>query len=1167
MNSLDPSYLRYIYDGIFNGVIASDNESTLPEGLVGLYEDAFLENIPVYRRQQTIVLFACWALLKKEASILFVSEILQFDENEVFELVGTYSSWFNSPESGKYSLYHERLRIYFLQKLNENEIQYINQRLIARLQKAIADQDRDEFEIYALQFLSDHLLVEAFADESKGKELFAFTKNENIWNRQIKVSNQFTWAKNTIQKTILWTSKYQPKESVFGYLDLVELHHKEQNDAENIVALVANNEIELALKRIESFGGGDKVGLQRKFILYMLCLMELTLLESKTQPWRKEAIEKILNHFDEQMPIDYSILNWNDFFPSYLVFQMACEFADLELDYLIIYKRTDNWTSDWIEEKSPFSELQFDVLINCSNIILIDFDKNKVIKLISIELVRQWKSKKALEIVRSLNDDLEKINILAIISSEFFKQGLIQEVFLTLQESLNFAKNISDYLIRSRALKSISYELAKQEKFELSIECSKDINDDWEKSRALIAISNELAINGQFEKAIEVTNYLKKDEWKSEVLMKIAIVLAKQIKIEESFEYVQNIYSEEIKNEAIISISFELAKMGEIEESIKFYPYLRSHTDQSFLLMTIANKLAEIGKIEESIELIGKIEFELDKSFALVIIAIRLKKLGEMERSLFAIKESLEFIESSIVDDEIETRHTITSISKEFAKEGYIEESLKFISVLNDDSGYVFEIRNILSELALKSKFQEIKLILLENLKKAQNINSDWKKTLLIKSICCEKVKNGDLNEFNLFTQSIKGINYIHWEGKILNAISIELAKQSRYKESLNYSRKIRDGYWRADALLSMSNEMAKRCCFEESLECGRELESSVGDDSRWVIGISKELIKQNKNELALEYARNIINNELNKCKTFIVISNEIHLKGEKEKANLVIKEILEYIRSLSDGMDKCMAIIAISKELTLQGNSIESYSVIKETLEFVRNLSNISDKCMALTVISIELAFHGNLFEAEFVMKEVNEYVHNINDSYNKNRILIDISNEFAKQGEIKLALLYTKKLNSDDWKSYSLKDITIELSKQNNLILSESISIEIQLKNEFQSCWREIAKNEIEEKGAVLALETLSHLQNEEVRKYYLKGWVENVTINDLTEELLLQALPLVKDDSESIEHLLQTHAINELFFENVMHEEIQRYNEVLNIQWAMDIKSQLLKNDNQA
>ena len=98
MNSLDPSYLRYIYDGIFNGVIPSDNKSTLPEGLVGLYEDAFLENIPVYRRQQSLEVFACWDLLKKEASILFVSELLNLDGTELDEFVRTYVSWFNSPE-------------------------------------------------------------------------------------------------------------------------------------------------------------------------------------------------------------------------------------------------------------------------------------------------------------------------------------------------------------------------------------------------------------------------------------------------------------------------------------------------------------------------------------------------------------------------------------------------------------------------------------------------------------------------------------------------------------------------------------------------------------------------------------------------------------------------------------------------------------------------------------------------------------------------------------------------------------------------------------------------------------------------------------------------------------------------------------------------------------
>ena len=43
-------------------------------------------------------------------------------------------------------MYHERLRIYFLQKLGEKEVQRLNQRIIYRLQKAISDQYKDEFE-------------------------------------------------------------------------------------------------------------------------------------------------------------------------------------------------------------------------------------------------------------------------------------------------------------------------------------------------------------------------------------------------------------------------------------------------------------------------------------------------------------------------------------------------------------------------------------------------------------------------------------------------------------------------------------------------------------------------------------------------------------------------------------------------------------------------------------------------------------------------------------------------------------------------------------------------------------------------------------------------------------------------------------------------------------
>ena len=36
----DPTYLRTIHDGLLSGIIHKDNASTLPIGLIGIYEDA-----------------------------------------------------------------------------------------------------------------------------------------------------------------------------------------------------------------------------------------------------------------------------------------------------------------------------------------------------------------------------------------------------------------------------------------------------------------------------------------------------------------------------------------------------------------------------------------------------------------------------------------------------------------------------------------------------------------------------------------------------------------------------------------------------------------------------------------------------------------------------------------------------------------------------------------------------------------------------------------------------------------------------------------------------------------------------------------------------------------------------------------------------------------------
>ena len=103
INQIEPTYLRYIRDGLKKEAIHPDN--ALPDGLIGLYEDAFSENLSAVERQKLLEQFAIWALLKKEVSANFVAEVLDVKEENVLDFIAAYSKWFNSPEPGKYQLY------------------------------------------------------------------------------------------------------------------------------------------------------------------------------------------------------------------------------------------------------------------------------------------------------------------------------------------------------------------------------------------------------------------------------------------------------------------------------------------------------------------------------------------------------------------------------------------------------------------------------------------------------------------------------------------------------------------------------------------------------------------------------------------------------------------------------------------------------------------------------------------------------------------------------------------------------------------------------------------------------------------------------------------------------------------------------------------------------
>jgi hypothetical protein len=537
----DPTYIRTIQDGLLSGAVNKDNASALPLGLVGMYEEALPPASHVKERQKILEFFSVWALLKKDVSAAFVSQLLGWTEERVLDYIALYSKWFNAPLTGKYVLYHERFRSFVLQKISHTQFAACTEAIIKLGQEALQSRIGHEWEQYALEHLSTHLLIHAM--ESKDATALKMLAYSTIhWNRQVEISNGFEWSKHMLNDMMLWASLHDDDELIECTLNKVDLDHLEQNDAPRIVELIAQNDLDIALQRIEAYGGNDKEGLQKKFILYMLCLMELSLLESKDKSFRKAAIEKLLNHLDEQLPLDQSILNWNDFFPSYLVFQMACEWAALGQHYWIVYKRTDDWGKDWIKEKGPYTDLQFEVLFECARgISSNDYDKSSALKEISAELAKQVKTEEAasamqeaLTCARGISNDYLKSCVLKDISADLAKEGKTEE-------ALACARGIGNDYLKIIALKDISAELTKQVKTEEaasamqeSLTCARGISGEDAKSYALKDISAELAKQGRTEEALACARGISSDDYKSYALKDISAELAKQVKTEEA---------------------------------------------------------------------------------------------------------------------------------------------------------------------------------------------------------------------------------------------------------------------------------------------------------------------------------------------------------------------------------------------------------------------------------------------------------------------------------------------------------------------------------------------------------------------------------------------------------------------------------------------------------
>ena len=1082
----DPTYLRTIFDGLLSGAVHKDNASALPQGLVGMYEEALPPAVNVNERKKFLDFFAVCALFKKEVSAGFVLPLLEgWAEAEVLEYIAQYSNWFNSPTGGTYVLYHERLRAFVLQKISHGQFKACNEAIMRQCRVALQAKSGDVWERYALEHLSSHLLIQAM--ESKdATALKALAYDTSHWNRQVEISKGFEWSKRMLNDMILWASKYDDDEVIECALNKVDLHHFEQNDAPRIMEIVAKNDIETALQRIEAFGGNDKEGLQRKFILYMLCLMELTLLDSKDKPFRKEAIEKLLKHLDDNLPVDHSVLNWNDFFPSYLMFLMACEWAELGFDYLMVLKRTNTWNFDWVVAKGPYSVLQFEILLKC-----VDSDEDYINRINSLNdvysaMIEQRQLEKAasvtleaLALAKEVNDDINKCRALVYMFGELAKQGLKIQADSVKGEVLELAVSIESEFDRFSVLKDLFVKLAVQGHTDEAYSYACGIDDIYWRSITLSEISREWRAQGLSDRAafaLQEANSLalivEDDYFRSNALQDISKELAALGRMEEALACIQNL-EDDSRDIALSGIALEFSKKGNIEEVLDLADGIADDLRRCILFRQIAGELYEQEQrgaayvmIQKSLVCVRGISDEWsDRTSQLKMISIELARQGKMDEGLDCARA---------ISDESEKGRALNAISVEMAKHGMFQESIECATNIDYESERVRSIIAISNRVYKLGKLEVAEFAVQQAFLCAIEMRDGEDRSIALKSICYELVSQGKIiestkvflklvglisgpkNESEKFISLIyisrelakqgmlseafacyRMIPSIYWPWGIhpMKDQCVKLAVQGHTDEAYSYACGIDDIYWRSITLSEISREwraqgLSDRAAF--ALQEANSLALIVEDDyfrSNALQDISKELAALGRMEEALACIQNLEDDSRDIALSGIAL--EFSKKGN-------IEEVLDLADGIADDLRRCILFRQIAGELYEQEQRGAAYVMIQKSLVCVRGISDEwSDRTSQLKMISIELARQGK-------MDEGLDCARAISDESEKGRALNAISVEMAKHGMFQESIECALNIEYESEKNRALSSISA-LMANHSMIESAKETVEL--------------------------------------------------------------------------------------------------------------------------
>jgi tetratricopeptide (TPR) repeat protein len=846
----------------------------------------------------------------------------------------------------------------------------------------------------------------------------------------------------------------------------------EQNDAPRIVELVAQNDIETALQRIDSFGGNDKEGLQRKFILYMLCLMELTMLDSRDKSFRKEAIEKLLKHLDDNLPVDHSVLNWIDFYPDYLMFQVSYEFLKIGIDYNAIFVRTSHWEGEWIESYGPYTKEAWPIL----EIILkgisdeekyFQYAKYLLVHYIQNNGIRLMKS-----FLQGFLEEEAKQDLLEFAISELGKLG-------KLKTALSFIPSSSDGNEREKLLSGLALVTLKSGNYPKALEILLLIRHRYYKVKTHCAIGEFFfaAKDGRYlehiHSALSIAKLIRNVSWslmaartialtfinikrykKAYVMLKETMLLepnsdyvrdflleeaAKNMAILASFEYAVDIANYIIdvsnRNLAFRSISFELVRCRKFDLARKVLSnidleqedYIRRYSWDTILLKG-AMSFASNGDNEFALQLVDRMESNYNMADAYIQIANSYYKNKNDIFGEIVVKKAIESVCSITNSNDKENR--IRDIVFMLLSNHRIEFALELVVLIKDDFWSMqSEINAEISNYFSRSLHFDDAMLYVEKIK-------DFKiRALAFKRLC---------NNFACFKRFdivkpiiLKWLNY--QSGLISNSIRSEQLKdvlssllaKGDLDNALLCAKALNGAQEKVNALISISSAYYRNhpdhsnLIFHEALDCAKHI------NNEWErFESTRDLAIERKRQGFTDEAYSLFIDALS------VIPN-IDYPWNFAFMNTLYSHFFE-IGKMDDVLD--IANQTIEKEFDSFGAYVDiSVAWVKngdlsKGIACARGIDSTSEKVQAFSQISTVLASISDSKNSVGLIQEALQFARSIDDFYERHGALMSVCFELKKQGQLQELTALLKEahetalnIGDDSDRSTSLKNIAI--------------------------------------------------------------------------------------------------------------------------------------------